>query len=77
MIIVFNFLLRVFKNGCCEIGNMFCWREFDLGNLFCVYVKFVVEYVVFNLFVGVDLVGGIWFVMVFDIWFWFFVLVEK
>ncbi len=39
---------------------MLCRREFDLGNLPCVHVKFAVEHAVLNLPVGVDPIGGIW-----------------
>ncbi|KAK3682756.1 hypothetical protein B0T22DRAFT_294062 [Podospora appendiculata] len=53
-------LPRVFKNGRREIGNMLCRREFDLGNLPCVHVKFAVEHAVLNLPIGVDPIGGIW-----------------
>ena len=53
-------LPRVVKNGRKEIGNMMCRREFDLGSLPCVHVKFGVERAVLNLPVGVDPVGGIW-----------------
>ena len=51
---------RVIRNGRREIGNMLCRREFDLGSLPCVHVKFGVERAVTNLPVGVDPVGGIW-----------------
>ncbi|AEO58159.1 hypothetical protein MYCTH_2305331 [Thermothelomyces thermophilus ATCC 42464] len=60
MITAPNSLPRVLKNGRREIGNMLCRREFDLGNLPCVHVKFAVEHAVLNLPVGVDPVGGIW-----------------
>ncbi|KAF4981357.1 hypothetical protein FZEAL_2842 [Fusarium zealandicum] len=53
-------LPRVVKNGRREIGNMLCRREFDLGNLPCVHVKFGVEHAVLNLPIGVDPMGGIW-----------------
>lgn len=53
-------LPRVVKNGRREIGNMLCRKEFDLGSLPCVHVKFGVERAVLNLPVGVDPVGGIW-----------------
>ena len=53
-------LPRVNKNGRREIGNMLCRKEFDLGSLPCVHVKFGVERAVLNLPVGVDPVGGIW-----------------
>ncbi|KAJ1303656.1 hypothetical protein OPQ81_008084 [Rhizoctonia solani] len=43
-----------------EIGNMLCRKEFDLGNLPAVHVKFGVEHAVQNLPVGVDPMGGIW-----------------
>lgn len=55
-----NSLPRVIKNGRREIGNMLCRREFDLGNLPCVHVKFGVEHAVLNLPIGVDPIGGIW-----------------
>ncbi|KAK3368251.1 hypothetical protein B0H63DRAFT_488140 [Podospora didyma] len=60
MITAPNALPRVLKNGRREIGNMLCRREFDLGNLPCVHVKFAVEHAVLNLPVGVDPTGGIW-----------------
>ena len=60
MITAPNALPRVLKNGRREIGNMLCRREFDLGNLQCVHVKFAVEHAVLNLPVGIDPVGGIW-----------------
>lgn len=60
MITAPNSLPRVMKNGRREIGNMLCRREFDLGNLPCVYVKFGVEHAVLNLPIGVDPIGGIW-----------------
>jgi hypothetical protein len=41
-------LPKVLKNGRREIGNMLCRREFDLGNLPCVHVKFGVERAVLN-----------------------------
>ena len=53
-------LPRVVKNGRKEIGNMLCRREFDLGSLPCVHVKFGVERAVLNLPVGIDPIGGIW-----------------
>ncbi|KAI8951719.1 acyl-CoA ligase [Xylaria longipes] len=53
-------LPRVTKHGRLEIGNMLCRREFDLGNLHCVHVKFGVEHAVLNLPIGVDPLGGIW-----------------
>ena len=53
-------LPKVLKNGRREIGNMLCRREFDLGNLPCVHVKFGVERAVLNLPIGVDPIGGIW-----------------
>jgi acyl-CoA synthetase (AMP-forming)/AMP-acid ligase II len=53
-------LPRVLKNGRRDIGNMLCRKEFDLGSLPCVHVKFGVERAVLNLPVGVDPVGGIW-----------------
>ncbi|KAK0389008.1 hypothetical protein NLU13_2585 [Sarocladium strictum] len=55
-----NSLPRVIKNGRREIGNMLCRREFDLGNLPCVHVKFGVEHAVLNLPIGIDPLGGIW-----------------
>ncbi|KAI0024571.1 acetyl-CoA synthetase-like protein [Xylariomycetidae sp. FL0641] len=60
MITAPNSLPRVTKNGRREIGNMLCRREFDLGNLPCVHVKFGVEHAVLNLPVGIDPMGGIW-----------------
>lgn len=60
MITAPNSLPRVIKNGRREIGNMLCRREFDLGNLPCVHVKFGVEHAVLNLPIGVDPMGGIW-----------------
>ncbi|KAI1488759.1 acyl-CoA ligase [Biscogniauxia mediterranea] len=60
MITAPNSLPRVNKNGRREIGNMLCRREFDLGNLPCVHVKFGVEHAVLNLPIGVDPLGGIW-----------------
>ncbi|KFY84271.1 hypothetical protein V500_09440 [Pseudogymnoascus sp. VKM F-4518 (FW-2643)] len=60
MITAPNTLPKVFKNGRREIGNMLCRKEFDLGNLPCVHVKFGVERAVLNLPVGVDPMGGIW-----------------
>ncbi|KAM7195693.1 acyl-CoA ligase [Rhypophila sp. PSN 637] len=60
MITAPNALPRVYKNGRREIGNMLCRREFDLGNLPCVHVKFAVEHAVLNLPLGVDPIGGIW-----------------
>jgi len=53
-------LPRTVKNGRREIGNMLCRKEFDLGTLPCVHVKFGVERAVLNLPVGVDPAGGIW-----------------
>ena len=55
-----NALPRVMKNGRKEIGNMLCRREFDNGNLACVYVKFGVERAIQNLPLGDDPTGGIW-----------------
>ena len=55
-----NTLPRVVKNGRREIGNMLCRKEFDNGNLPCVYVKFGVERAVQNLAIGDDPAGGIW-----------------
>lgn len=60
MITAPNSLPRVMKNGRREIGNMLCRREFDLGNLPCVHIKFGVEHAVLNLPIGVDPMGGIW-----------------
>ena len=60
MITAPNTLPRVIKNGRREIGNMLCRREFELGNLPCVHVKFGVEHAVLNLPVGIDPMGGIW-----------------
>ncbi|OAQ70013.1 AMP-binding domain-containing protein [Pochonia chlamydosporia 170] len=60
MITAPNSLPRVIKNGRREIGNMLCRREYDLGNLPCVHVKFGVEHAVLNLPIGVDPIGGIW-----------------
>ena len=53
-------LPRIWKNGRREIGNMLCRKDFDLGNLPCVHVKFGVERSVLNLPLGVDPIGGIW-----------------
>ncbi|KAI0007787.1 acetyl-CoA synthetase-like protein [Xylariaceae sp. FL0662B] len=55
-----NSLPRVTKNGRREIGNMLCRREFDLGNLPCVHIKFSIEHTVLNLPIGIDPMGGIW-----------------
>ncbi|KAK8088613.1 acyl-CoA ligase-like protein [Apiospora hydei] len=66
MITAPNSLPRVVKNGRREIGNMLCRKEFDLGNLPCVHVKFGVEHAVLNLPVGVDPMGGIWREVVID-----------
>ncbi|KJZ70162.1 hypothetical protein HIM_10446 [Hirsutella minnesotensis 3608] len=60
MITAPNSLPRVVKNGRREIGNMLCRREYDLGNLPCVHVKFGVEHAVLNLPIGIDPIGGIW-----------------
>lgn len=60
MITAPNTLPKVLKNGRREIGNMLCRKEFDLGNLPCVHVKFGVERAVLNLPIGVDPIGGIW-----------------
>ncbi|CCU80433.1 AMP binding domain-containing protein [Blumeria hordei DH14] len=60
MITAPNTLPKVLKNGRKEIGNMLCRREFDLGNLPCVHVKFGVQRAVLNLPIGVDPIGGIW-----------------
>lgn len=61
-----NSLPRVQKNGRREIGNMLCRKEFDLGNLPAVHVKFGVEHAVQNLPVGVDPMGGIWSLLASD-----------
>lgn len=53
-------LPKVLKNGRKDIGNMLCRRDFELGLLPCVHVKFGVERAVLNLPIGVDPVGGIW-----------------
>ena len=55
-----NTLPRVIKNGRREIGNMLCRKEFDVGSLPSVHVKFGIERAVLNLPLGVDPVGGIW-----------------
>ena len=55
-----NTLPRVVKNGRREVGNMLCRKEFDVGSLPSVHVKFGVERAVLNLPIGVDPVGGIW-----------------
>ena len=60
MITAPNTLPRVVKNGRREIANMLCRRDFDMGALPCVHVKFGVERSVLNLPLGVDPVGGIW-----------------
>ncbi|RFU35735.1 hypothetical protein B7463_g595, partial [Scytalidium lignicola] len=60
MITAPNTLPKVLKNGRKEIGNMLCRKEFDLGSLPCVHVKFGVERAVLNLPIGVDPIGGIW-----------------
>jgi acyl-CoA synthetase (AMP-forming)/AMP-acid ligase II len=60
MITAQNTLPKVLKNGRKEIGNMLCRREFDMGNLPCVHVKFGVERAVLNLPIGIDPMGGIW-----------------
>ncbi|KAI0481821.1 acyl-CoA ligase [Xylaria cf. heliscus] len=60
MITVPQSLPRATKHGRQEIGNMLCRRDFDLGNLRCVHVKFGVEHAVLNLPIGVDPLGGIW-----------------
>lgn len=60
MITAPSILPRANKNGRQEIANMLCRKEFDLGTLPCVHVKFGVERAVMNLPVGVDPVGGIW-----------------
>lgn len=53
-------LPRVTKNGRREIGNMLCRKEFDMGSLPAVYVKFGIERAVQNLPFGEDPVGGVW-----------------
>lgn len=55
-----NTLPRLIKNGRRDIGNMLCRRDFDNGNLPCVYVKFGIERAVQNLPLGDDPVGGVW-----------------
>lgn len=55
-----NTLPRIIKNGRRDIGNMLCRKEFDNGNLPCVYVKFGVERAVQNLPLGDDPAGGVW-----------------
>ena len=63
MITAPNTLPRVLKNGRREIANMLCRRDFDMGALPCVHVKFGIERSVLNLPLGVDPVGGIWSLM--------------
>ncbi|KAG9243465.1 hypothetical protein BJ878DRAFT_510521 [Calycina marina] len=48
------------KNGRKDIGNMLCRRDFELGLLPSVHVKFGVERAVLNLPIGIDPTGGIW-----------------
>jgi acyl-CoA synthetase (AMP-forming)/AMP-acid ligase II len=55
-----NTLPRSVKSGRREIGNMLCRKQFELGSLPFVHVKFAVERTVLNLPVGQDPVGGIW-----------------
>lgn len=55
-----NTLPRSVKSGRREIGNMLCRKEFEMGSLPFVLVKFAVERTVLNLPVGHDPVGGIW-----------------
>lgn len=55
-----NTLPRSVKSGRREIGNMLCRKEFEMGTLPFVLVKFAVERTVLNLPVGQDPVGGIW-----------------
>lgn len=55
-----NSLPRIIRSGRSEIGNMLCKRQFDLGKLPAVYVKFGIEKAVRSLPVGPDLDGGIW-----------------
>lgn len=55
-----NSLPRIVRSGRSEIGNMLCKRQFDLGKLPAVYVKFGIEKAVRSLPVGPDLDGGIW-----------------
>lgn len=55
-----NSLPRIVRSGRLEIGNMLCKRQFDLGKLPAVYVKFGIEKAVRSLPVGPDLDGGIW-----------------
>lgn len=55
-----NQLPRVLKNGRRDIGNMLCRRDFDMGTLRCVHVKFGIERAVQNIPVGDDPLGGIW-----------------
>lgn len=55
-----NSLPRIIRSGRSEIGNMLCKRQFDLGKLPAVYVKFGIEKAIRSLPVGPDLDGGIW-----------------
>lgn len=55
-----NTLPRVTKNGRLEIGNLLCRKEFDMGALPCVHVRFGVEMSVMNIPTGIDPEGGIW-----------------
>jgi len=55
-----NTLPRSVKSGRREIGNMLCRKDFEMGSLPFVLVKFAVERTVLNLPVGQDPVGGIW-----------------
>lgn len=55
-----NSLPRIVRSGRSEIGNMLCKRQFDLGKLPALYVKFGIEKAVRSLPVGPDLGGGIW-----------------
>lgn len=55
-----NSLPRIVRSGRSEIGNMLCKRQFDLGKLPAVYVKFGIEKAIRSLPVGPDLDGGIW-----------------
>ena len=60
MITAPNTLPRVVKHGRRAIGNMLCRKDFDMGTLPCVHVKFGVEKAVQNLPLGDDPAGGIW-----------------
>lgn len=55
-----NSLPRMIRSGRSEIGNMLCKRQFSLGKLPAVYVKFGIEKAIRSLPVGPDLDGGIW-----------------